>query len=472
MEFITGKHLERRTFLKGMGASIALPFMDAMVPAGRLSAAARAEVDAPRLVAIEMVHGAAGCNDWGATQNLWAPAQVGRNFDLSPSSLRPLEPWRDYLTIISNTDVRMAEAFEAPEIGGDHFRSSAVFLTQQHPKQTEGSDVYVGTSLDQLHARRFGQDTPIPSMQLCIENINQSGGCAYGYTCVYTDSISWASPTEPLPVIRDPRVAFEQLFGAGGTPEERALRRRTSASILDWVTDRVAQLQRQLGPNDRERLDRYLQNVRELERRIQMVEAQNSSGEVRELPEAPAGVPDSFEEHVQLMFDLQALAFASDTTRVFSFKMGRDSSARVFPESGSDRPFHPASHHGGREENILDFAKINTYHVGMLPYFFEKLASIQEGDTHLLDKTMIVYGSPMGDPNLHNHRRCPLFVVGGKTAGLQGNLHLKAPDGTPMANAMLSLLHGLGHDDMDSFGDSTGDLPLSMPASAMPAQGL
>ncbi|MDX1493450.1 MAG: DUF1552 domain-containing protein, partial [Longimicrobiales bacterium] len=336
MEFITGKHLERRTFLKGMGASIALPFMDAMVPAGRLSAAARAEVDAPRLVAIEMVHGAAGCNDWGATQNLWAPAQVGRNFDLSPSSLRPLEPWRDYLTIISNTDVRMAEAFEAPEIGGDHFRSSAVFLTQQHPKQTEGSDVYVGTSLDQLHARRFGQDTPIPSMQLCIENINQSGGCAYGYTCVYTDSISWASPTEPLPVIRDPRVAFEQLFGAGGTPEERALRRRTSASILDWVTDRVAQLQRQLGPNDRERLDRYLQNVRELERRIQMVEAQNSSGEVRELPEAPAGVPDSFEEHVQLMFDLQALAFASDTTRVFSFKMGRDSSARVFPESGSD----------------------------------------------------------------------------------------------------------------------------------------
>lgn len=472
MDFITGKHLERRTFIKGMGASLALPFLDAMVPAGRMGAAARADLETPRLVTIEMVHGAAGCNDWGATQNLWAPAQAGRHFDLTPSALQPLDPWREHLTIVSNTDVRMAEAFEAPEIGGDHFRSSAVFLTQQHPKQTEGSDVYVGTSLDQIHAQRFGQDTPIPSMQLCIENINQSGGCAYGYTCVYTDSISWSSPTEPLPVIRDPRVAFEQLFGAGGTAEERALRRRTSASILDWVTDRVAQLQRQLGPNDRERLERYLSNVRELERRIQMVEAQNSSGEVRELPEAPAGVPDSFEEHVQLMFDLQALAFASDTTRVFSFKMGRDSSARVFPESGSDKPFHPASHHGGREEAILDFQKINKYHVSMLPYFFEKLASIQEGDTHLLDKTMVVYGSPMGDPNLHNHRRCPLIVVGGKTAGLQGNVHLKAPDGTPMANAMLSLLHGLGHDDMDSFGDSTGDLPLSMPTTTLPAQGL
>ena len=471
MHFISGKHMERRTFIQGMGASIALPFLDAMVPAGRLSAAKAAEVDPTRLVAIEMVHGAAGCNEWGATQNLWAPSTVGRNFDLSPSALQPLDAWRDYLTIVSNTDVRMAEAFQAPEIGGDHFRSSAVFLTQAHPKQTEGSDVFVGTSLDQMHAERFGQDTPIPSMQLCIENINQSGGCAYGYTCVYTDSISWASPTEPLPVIRDPRVAFEQLFGAGGTAEERALRRRTSASILDWVTGRINQLQRELGPNDRERLERYLQNVRELERRIQMVEAQNSTGQERELPSAPAGVPDSFEEHVQLMFDLQALAFASDTTRVFSFKMGRDSSARVFPESGTDKPFHPASHHGGREEAILDFHLINKYHVSMLPYFLEKLSAIQEGDSHLLDKTMIIYGSPMADGNLHNHRRAPLIALGGANGAMEGNMHLKAPDGTPMANAMLSFMHALGHTDMDSFGDSTGDLSLTMPMSSAPAQG-
>jgi hypothetical protein len=471
MHFITGKHMERRTFIQGMGASLALPFLDAMVPAGRLSAMKRAEIDATRLVAIEMVHGAAGCNEWGATQNLWAPASVGRDFDLTSSALQPLEAWRDHLTIVSNTDVRMAEAFQAPEIGGDHFRSSAVFLTQSHPKQTEGSDVFVGTSLDQMHAERFGQDTPIPSMQLCIENINQSGGCAYGYTCVYTDSISWASPTEPLPVIRDPRVAFEQLFGAGGTAEERALRRRTSASILDWVSGRVAQLQRELGPNDRARLDRYLTNVRELERRIQMVEAQNSTGQERELPTAPAGVPDSFEQHVQLMFDLQALAFASDTTRIFSFKMGRDSSARVFPESGTDKAFHPASHHGGREEAILDFQKINKYHVSMLPYFLEKLNEIQEGDATMLDKTMIIYGSPMADGNLHNHRRAPLIALGGANGNLEGNVHLKAPDGTPMANAMLSLMHALGHDDRDSFGDSTGAMSLTTPMSTLPAQG-
>ena len=313
MEFITGKHLERRTFLKGMGAPVALPFLEAMVPAGRLGASMARRADPPRLVAIEMVHGAAGSNEWGATQNLWAPAAVGHEFDLTPSALLPLDPWREYLTIISNTDVRMAEPFTAKEIGGDHFRSSAVFLTQSHPKQTEGSDVYAGTSLDQIHAHRFGQDTPIPSMQLCIENINQSGGCAYGYTCVYTDSISWASPTEPLPVIRDPRVAFEQLFGVGGTKAAREFRRRTSGSILDCVTGRIAQLERELGPNDRERLDRYLQDVRELERRIQTVEARNLSGQERELPEAPAGVPDLFEEHMKLMWDGQALAFASFT---------------------------------------------------------------------------------------------------------------------------------------------------------------
>jgi len=469
MDFITGRHIERRTFLRGMGATIALPFLDAMVPAGRTWSQAARAADGTRLVAIEMVHGAAGSSEWGASQNLWAPADVGRNFDLTPSSLAPLEAWRDHLTIISNTDVRMAEAFEPHEIGGDHFRSSAVFLTQAHPKQTEGSDVYVGTSLDQIYARRFGQDTPIPSMQLCIENINQSGGCAYGYTCVYTDSISWASPTEPLPVIRDPRVAFEQLFGAGGTAEERALRRRTSSSILDWVADRVTQLQSQLGPNDRERLERYLDNVREIERRIQGIEAQNRSGEQRALPEAPAGVPDSFEEHMKLMFDLQALAFASDMTRVFSFKMGRDSSARVFPESGTDRPFHPASHHGGREEAILDFAKINRYHVGMLPYFLEKLKGLEDGDGNMLDKTMILYGSPMADGNLHNHRRAPLFVLGGANGKLEGGLHLKAPDGTPMANVMLSLMHALGHDDMESFGDSTGAFPLTMPMSVSAA---
>jgi Protein of unknown function (DUF1552) len=464
MEFITGKYIPRRTFLRGMSGVVALPFLDAMVPAGRgwRHVAAVSGVDRPRLVCIEMVHGAAGCNEWGAKQHLWAPAQAGRAFDLSTTALDSLEDYRDYLTIISNTDVRNAEAFQPEEIGGDHFRSSAVFLTQSHPKQTEGSDVHVGTSLDQMYAQRYGQDTAIPSMQLCIENIDQAGGCAYGYTCVYTDTISWASPTEPLPVIRDPRVAFDMLFGAGGTAEERAARRRTNRSILDWISGRVHELSSQLGATDRQRMERYLDNIREIERRIQRIEARNTSGEQRELPEAPAGVPDSFEEHVRLMFDLQALAFESDMTRVFSFKMGRDSSARVYPESGTDKPFHPASHHGGSESGVMEFFKLNKYHVAQLPYFLERLKSTMEGDSNLLDKTMILYGSPMADGNLHNHRRCPLFVVGRANGQLAGGQHIRAEDGTPMSNAMLSLMHKLGLDDVPAFGDSTGELQLTV----------
>ncbi len=453
MDFITGKSIPRRTFLRGVGASISLPFLDAMTPAGRLLASTP---EPTRLVAIEMVHGAAGASEYGASQHLWTPAQVGKHFDLSAGSLSSLEPWRKYLTIVSDTDVRMAEAFEPDEVGGDHFRSSAVFLTQSHPHQTEGSDIRVGESLDQIYAKRFGMDTPIPSMQLCIENVDQAGGCAYGYACVYTDTISWASPTEPLPMVRDPRVAFDQLFGAGGTVAEREARRRSNRSVLDFIASRVADLNRVLGPTDRRRMERHLENIREIERRIQAVEAHNRSGEPREIPEAPAGVPDSFREHVELMFDLQALAFASDTTRVFSFKMGRDSSARVFPESGVDKPFHPASHHGENPDNIHDFAEINRYHVGMLPYFMEKLASLQEGDASLLDRTMIIYGSPMGNPNVHNHKRCPLLVLGGGNGTLAGENHIRAEAGTPMANVMLDLLHKLGVDDRESFGDSTG----------------
>jgi hypothetical protein len=429
--------------------------LEAMVPVRLMARGPRAS-DPTRLVCIEMVHGAAGSNQLGASKHLWAPADAGAAFDLSPTSLKPLEPFRDYLTIVSNTDVRMAEAVTPQEIGGDHFRSSATFLTQAHPKQTEGSDVHVGTSMDQLYVQQFGQDTPIPSMQLCIENVDQAGGCAYGYACVYTDTISWASPTEPLPMIRDPRAAFEQLFGAGGTPEQRALSRRTDRSILDWFIGEVTDLKRQLGPADRLRLDEYLSDIREIERRIQRIEAKNHSGEPRELPEAPAGVPDSFEEHVKLMFDLQALAFISDTTRVFSFKMGRDGSGRIYPESGVGTAFHPASHHGGKEDKVLDFAKINTYHVSMVPYFLEKLKNTKEGDGCLLDKTLLIYGSPMGDSNLHNHKRCPLFLAGRANGQLKGGQHIKAPDGTAMADVMLGLLHKVGLDDLPQFGDSTG----------------
>ena len=456
--YITNRHLPRRAVLKGMAATIALPFLDAMVPA-RVSAR-EAGSRRIRMVAIEIVHGAAGSTTFGAKKNLWSPADVGSSFDLTPTSLVSLEPYREHLTIVSNTDVRNAEAFLPPEIGGDHFRSAAVFLTQSHPHQTQGSDIQAGTSLDQIFARAHGQDTPIPSMQLCIENVDQAGGCFYGYSCAYTDSISWASPTEPLPMIRDPRAVFDQLFGVGATPEARARRRRKDRSILDWVSDSVAQLKTGLGAADRARLNDYLEDVREIERRIQKVEALNASGETRELPAAPIGVPDLYDEHVRLMFDLQAVAFAADITRVFAFKLSRDVSNRVYREAGVTTGFHIASHHNDREDRILELAKINKYHVGLLPYLFEKLKKTPDGEGTLLDNSLILYGSPMGNPNVHNHKRCPLFFAGHAGGRLKGNLHIKAPDGTPMANAMLAALQ-LVNVDTANFGDSTAALDLN-----------
>jgi hypothetical protein len=462
MEFITGRHISRRKLLRGVGASFSLPLLDAMIPAKRLWASSPAAVaaDATRLICIEQVHGAAGCNELGESMNLWSPKATGRDFDLSPTSLRSLEPFRDYLTIVSDTDSRMADAFSPQEIGGDHFRTSAVFLTQAHPKQTEGSDVHVGTSMDQFYVKSLGQNTPIPSVQLSIENVDQAGGCAYGYACAYTDTISWAAPGEPLPMVRDPRAVFEMLFGAGGTPEQRAQRRQADRSILDWMLEEISALNRDLGPADQRRLAQYTENIRELEQRIQRIEAQNASGEVREIPEAPVGVPDDFAEHMELMFDLQVLAFLSDTTRVFSLKMGRDASPRVYPESGVSAPFHSASHHGGREDRVKDFAAINAYHVSTLPYLLDKLKNTVEGDSNLLDKSMIVYGSAMADSNLHNHIRCPLFVVGGANGRLEGGQHIKAPIGTPMANVMLDMLHKLGLNDLEKFGNSTGTFSI------------
>ena len=459
---ISNRHVSRRAVLRGIGATVALPFLDAMLPARRVLAQAPAKK--LRFVALEMVHGSAGSTAIGIQKNLWAPAAVGTEFDLSPSVLSPLEPFRSAVTIVSNADVRNAEAFTAPEIGGDHFRSSAVFLTQSHPKQTQGSDLHAGVSIDQIFANRYGQETPIPSMQLCIENVDQSGGCSYGYSCAYTDSISWASPSQPLPMIRDPRVVFDQLFGVGATPAERRERRDEDRSILDWLGTSVNRLKKELGAADRARLDDYLQDVREIERRIQKVEAYNTSGEPRELPGAPIGVPDSFTEHVKLMFDLQALAFASDLTRVFAFKLGRDASNRVYPESGFKGAFHSASHHQEKEDRILDFAKINKYHVSLVPYFLEKLKNTPDGDgASVLDNAVIVYGSPMGDSNVHNHKRVPLFIAGHAGGALKGNMHVKAADGTPMANAMLTVAHALGL-DMASFGDSTGELDLNAAA--------
>jgi hypothetical protein len=461
MNFITGTHLPRRTFLRGAGAAMALPFLDAMVPAAR----ARREMlaDPTRLICVEEVHGQAGCNVLGASKHLWAPEQTGRNYTMVPDNpMTAFEPYRDYMTIVSNTDVKMAEAFAAPEIGGDHFRSSAVFLTQSHPKQTQGSDIWAGTSLDQMYAKRFGQASPFPSMQFCIENLDQAGGCTYNYSCVYIDAISWASPNEPLPMIRDPRLAFDMLFGAGGTPEARKARADSRKSVLDWINTEVVALKKQLGAADRVRIDRYLQNVQEIERRIKAVEARNLSGEPRELPNAPPGVPDSFSEHMKLMFDVQVLALETDLTRVISFKLGRDADNRVFPESGSSQPFHPASHHGGGEPRVLEFNKICKYRTGQMTYLLDKMKNTMVDGKSLLDSSMIIWGSPMADSNLHNHRRCPLAFFGKANGKLQGGLHLKTPDGTPMANPMLSAMHLLGMDDVKQFGDSTGEFSLTM----------
>jgi len=320
--------------------------------------------------------------------------------------------------------------------------------------------VYVGVSFDQLVAQRFGQETPVPSLQLAIESLDQAGGCYYNYACAYIDCISWSSPTQYLPSVRDPRVVFDQLFGSGGTPDEQAARRKNTRSVLDWITREVDRLKKDLGPTDRARLTDYLDDVREIERRIQKIEAHNASGEKREMPLAPMGVPDAFEEHMRLMFDLQAVAFSAGITNVSAFKVSRDGTGRVFPESGVNAPFHRASHHGGSGERLAQFAQINKYHVSMMPYFLQKLKNTPDGDGNLLDHTLVIYGSAMGDSNVHNHKRCPLFLAGHAGGMLKGNIHIKAAGGTPMANVFLTLMHGLGLNDIESFGDSTGELSL------------
>jgi len=454
---ITKKHLSRRTMLRGMGVSLALPFLESMVPA-QTPLAKTAANPKTRLCCIEMVHGAAGSTAEGTSKNFWAPGKEGRDFDWS-LSLEPLKDFREYITIVSDTDLHPATAWSAAEEGADHFRSSAVYLTAAHPKMTEGSDYFVGTSIDQLYAQQFGQDTPLPSIQLCIEMVDASGACDYGYACVYADTISWASPTQPLPMTLDPRMAFENLFGEGGTAEERLARQKVNRSILDWISHDVARLQRNLGPSDRNRLNAYLDDVREIERRIQKIEQYNASGAARALPAAPLGVPDDYVEHTKLMFDLQALAFMTDTTRVSAFKMSRDVSGRVWAESGVKTPFHNCSHHGEAPTKVEEFARLNRYHVSMIPYFLEKLKNTPDGDGNLLDHSLVMYGSPLGDSNVHNHKRVPVFLAGHASGKVQGGQHIRCKEGTPMANIMVTMAHKLGM-NVETFGDSNGEIAI------------
>jgi hypothetical protein len=456
--FITKKHLSRRTVLKGMGAAaISLPFLESMVPAQtRLSQTAAAPKS--RLACIEVVHGDAGSTSYGTEQHLHMPAKEGRDFEFT-KILKPLEPYRDYLTVVSMLDCHQADPLAPEEVGADHFRSSAVFLTGSHPKQTMGSDIYCGPSVDQLYAQKFGQDTPLPSIQLCTENEDATGACFFNYSCVYMNTISWASATQALPMTYNPRMAFEELFGSGGSEADRAERRRINRSILDGLSHNIATLKKGLSPSDRNRVDTYLDDVREIERRIQAIEAYNSSGAKRQLPSAPIGVPDSWDELVKLMLDLQVLAFSANVTRVSTTKFSRDVSNRVFAESGCTAAFHTQSHHAEAPKQIEELAKINTYHHSLVGYFADKLKNTPDGDGNLLDHSLVLYGSAMGDSNVHTHKRVPFLLLGHASGAVKGNLHLVAKEGTPQANGLLTVLNKLGV-DIESIGDSNGTIAI------------
>jgi len=419
-----------------------------MVPAGTSSAS---YVTHPKLACIEMVHGAAGSTDEGVRQHYWSPAKEGTDFEWS-YSLRPLAPLRDYITVVSGTQARGAEPATPSEAGADHFRSSAVFLTGAHPKQITGAGVTNGISIDQLFARHVAQRSPtrVPSLLLCAENIGLSGSCGFEYDCVYSDTISWASPVRPLPMTGNPRAVFDQLFGSAV---------RHGASILDAAAEDRSRVRNHVGGTDHARIDDHLEEIRAVERRIQAIEKFNAQAEQRERFFAPIGVPDSWEVHVRLMFDLQVLAFTSDTTRVSAFKMSHDTSLRVFRESGVQTPFHTLSHHSERPELIADFAKINRYHVDQVRYFLQRLRDTPDGDGNLLDHSLVLYGSPMGDSHLHDHRRLPLFLAGHAGGQLRGNLHRACPDGTPLANLLLTILRTLNVDQA-GLADSTGEIDL------------
>jgi hypothetical protein len=452
--FITKSHLSRRTVLRGLGVSLGLPFLDSMVPA-QTRLHRTAAIPKPRFVAIEMVHGAAGSTTIGRANNYWSPAQEGRNFAFT-ETLKPLEPLRDYITVVSNTELHNAMSLVPDEDGpmADHARSSAVFLTAAHPKRTENEDIRSGPSIDQIYAQHVGRETRLPSMQLCIENNSVSGGCGYGYSCAYTHTISWSSPTTPLPMEQSPRRVFQRMFGA----EEQGSSVARTGSILDALPDAVVRLKQRLGITDRSRLAEYLDDVRALEKRIQKVENQNATGQ-RALVDAPLSVPDSFDAHLDLMFDLQRLALQCDITRVVSFKMGMDRSQRVYPESGITTPFHTLSHHRESPEKIEEFARLNQYHVGKVAAFLDDLRNTHDGDGNLLDHSVVLYGSPMGDSHVHEHRFLPLFLAGKANGAFHGNSHVLCPVDTPMANVLLTVTRKLGV-DIDRIGDSTGEVAL------------
>jgi hypothetical protein len=443
--FITKRHIPRRTFLRGAGAAVALPFLEAMLPA-QTPLARSAAVPQARFSFIYVPH--------GAIMKQFTPATEGANFEFTPI-LKPLEPFKEQVLVVSGLEAAMAGP--APgQSGGDHSRSAAVFLSGARPKHTAGQDVHLGTTLDQVIAKNVGQDTALPSLELGIEDVGYTGICGYGYSCSYVNTISWETPSKPLPMEINPQVVFERLFGDGSTPAERVELKRENRSILDSITHDVARLRVRLGSSDRTRMDDYLDDIREIERRLQMVD--KGAANVIE-PEVPPGVPQSFDEHAKLMYDLQALAFKADITRVSTFMYARDNSNRLFPESGVTAPFHSASHHSDRPAGIETFAKINRYHIDLLAHFLDRLRSTPDGDGTLLDHSLILLGSTMSNGNEHDHAPLPMVVAGGASGRLKGGRHLRFPERTPLSNLLLSVLDKAAI-PRESFGDSTEQLTI------------
>jgi hypothetical protein len=435
---ITKKSLPRRTFLRGCGATLALPLLDAMVPA--LSAIAQTPANPVRRLGWVYI-------PMGMNAAAWTPASDGRITELSPS-LASLMPVLDHVTVVTNLEIRNAYTT------GNHASANCAFLSCSRAKRTEGTDYRLGTTVDQLAARQIGRETPIPSLELGTDLIAQVGNCDNGYACAYQNNLSWSSPEVPLPTEADPRVVFERLFGDGGTPERRRAELKKSGSILDWITADMVRLQRELGAGDRSRLDQYLDSVREVERRIQRAEKQSGETLVVDL-ERPASVPPVWEDHVKLMFDLQVLALQADLTRVITFQMARETSTRTYPQIGVPEPHHPISHHTNDPEKLAKLAKINALHVSLFAYFVEKMRATEDGTGSLLDHSIYVLGSGMGNPDVHDHSNLPIVLAGSAAGSIKGARHIRYPKQMPLANLHLTLLDKVGV-RLDQFVDSTG----------------
>jgi hypothetical protein len=442
--FLTKMAMPRRTFLRGLSASVALPLLDAMVPA--LSLTAKAATSPRRMGFIYIPNGAA--------MPYWKPKGEGPELELSPT-LETLAPFKDRIVVPSGLSHKQAEALG--DGNGDHARAQTVWLSGTHPKWTEGADVRNGVTADQLAAQTLGRDTPLMSLELALEQNYLVGNCDNGYSCVYMNTFSWRNETTPLPMEVNPRVLFERMFGDGGSAGERLARIREDRSLLDWVLEDIGRLQDKLGASDRAKVTEYLDAVREIERRIQVAEAHNGSSPIQ-LPGRPVGIPESYDEHAKLMFDLLALAYQTDTARVFTFMLGREESVRTYPEIGITEAHHPLSHHGGDPVKIQKAHVLNKYHMSLFVHFLEKLRSTPEGDGTLLDNTLVLYGSGMSDGNQHLHHDLPLVLVGGARM-LKGGRHLAFSAGTPMNNLLLAMLEKIDVRP-ERFGDATGTAPL------------